>query len=290
MNSQMLTSKDGAELISFKLDGVEKIHQGQNCVDEKGKPYYSGQWTVLFPTVGKSKQNQTIINGKTYEMPINGFVKDMEFEPITNLNNFHSYVYRSNRKLIDKFPYEFSLYVTYRLDENKLTTIYKVVNEGDTAMPFGIGSIPAFAIDEEELEKGSYILEFSEEEEKVKFLSLCDGLIETEYGKNRMLNKRQIVIDPHTFDNNALVLKGIQNKRLTLKNRRLGKKLFTIDFEEFPYLAIWSRPGAPFICIEPWKTMPDSMTSSGVFRQKSSINLLSPSQSYECKYSVEFFN
>ena len=164
MYTQMLTSKYGAELVSFKINGEEKVHQGENCTDENGRIYWKRHWPVLFPTVGKCKKNQTIINGRTYEMQQHGFARDMEFEPLTKLDNFHSYVFRSDNKLIDKYPYEFSLTVTYRTDGNKLTTIYKVVNEGDTDMPFGIGGHPAFKINREELDKGNYYLEFEEED------------------------------------------------------------------------------------------------------------------------------
>ena len=289
MHTQILTSKYGAELISFKLNGEEKIHQGQDCVDVNGKVYWKRHWPVLFPTVGKSKKNQTIINGKTYEMPQHGFARDMEFEPITKLDNFHSYVLKSNKKLMDKFPYEFSLFVTYRLDENKLTTIYKVVNDGDVDMPFGIGGHPAFQIDQEELKNENYYLEFQEDEEKIHFLYLVDGLVGTEYAKNIMDDKRRITITTHTFDNNAVIMKGLKSTKISLKNKRTKQTLLTLDYTGFPYLAIWSKPNAPFICIEPWKTTSDTVNGSGVFRQKGDILLLPPKQEYECKYTVEFF-
>ena len=289
MQTQILTSKFGAELISFKLDGEERVHQGQSCVDSKGKVYWKRHWPVLFPTVGKSKRNQTIMNGKTYEMPQHGFARDMEFEPITKLDNFHSYVLKSDKKLLDKFPYEFSLYVTYRLDENKLTTIYKVINEGDTDMPFGIGGHPALKIDPEELKKENYYLEFEEKEEKIHFLYLVDGLVGTEYAKNIIEEDRRITITNNIFNNDAIIMKGIKSKKISLKNKKTKEKLLTVDFTGFPYLAIWSKPNAPFICIEPWKTTADTVNASGVFRQKGDIILLPPQNEYECKFTVEFF-
>lgn len=289
MHTQILTSKYGAELISFKLNGEEKIHQGQECTDLNGKVYWKRHWSVLFPTVGKSKKNQTIINGKTYEMPQNGFARDMEFEAITKLDNFHSYVLKSNKKLMDKFPYEFSLYVTYRLDENKLTTIYKLVNDGDVDMPFGVGGHPAFKINQEELKNENYYLEFEEEEEKIHFLYLIDGLVGTEYAKNIMDDKKRITINSHTFDNDAVIMKGLKSTKISLKNKKTRKKILTVDYTGFQYLAIWSKPNAPFICIEPWKTTSDTVKGTGVFRQKGDILLLPPKQEYECKYVVEFF-
>lgn len=289
MYTQILTSKFGAELISFKLNGEEKIHQGAECVDSNGKVYWKRHWPVLFPTVGKSKKNQTIINGKTYEMQQHGFARDMEFEPITKLDNFHSYVLKSDRKLIDKFPYEFSLYVTYRLDENRLTTIYKVVNEGNVDMPFGIGGHPAFKIDLEDLNRENYCLEFEKEENKIHFLYLVDGLIGTEYAKNIMDDKRRITITKQMFNNDTVIMKGLTSTRVSLIKKDTEKRLLTLDFTGFPYLGIWSKPNAPFICIEPWKTTADTVKGTGVFRQKGDIILLPPKQEYECKFTVEFF-
>ena len=287
MYTQMLTSKYGAELVSFKINGEEKVHQGENCTDENGRIYWKRHWPVLFPTVGKCKKNQTIINGRTYEMQQHGFARDMEFEPLTKLDNFHSYVFRSDKKLIDKYPYEFSLTVTYRTDENKLTTIYKVINEGDTDMPFGIGGHPAFKINREELDKGNYYLEFEEEEDKIHFLYLVDGLIGTEYAKNILENKKVVPLNASSFSNDAIIMKGLKSNKVSLKNN--GKTILTMDFTGFPYLAVWTKPRAPFICIEPWMTTADNVNGSGVFRQKTDILLLPPKQEYECKYTVEFF-
>ena len=288
MNTQMLTSSHGAELLSFKINGKEKIHQGENSVSEEGKVYWKRQWEILFPNVGKCKKNQTIINGKAYEMTVDGFIKDMEFEPVSKLDNFHSYKFETNKKLIDKYPYEFSLLVTYRIYQNTLTTIYKIVNEGDIDMPFGIGSKPTFEINLEDLEKGNYYLEFEEEEDKIHFLYLVDGLVGTEYAKNIMDSKKTIPLSVDTFRNDAIVMKGLKSKKISLKKKDLNEPILTMNYEGFPYLAIWSKLRSPFIAIEPWMSMPDNVNSSGVFRQKSDIILLPPKESYECRYTVEF--
>ena len=110
MHTQILTSKYGGELLSFKLDGVEKIHQGDDCLDENGKVYWKRHSPVLFTIVGKLKRNQTIINARTYEMFQHGFARDLEFEPVTKLDNFHSYVLKSNKNTLTRYPFDFELY------------------------------------------------------------------------------------------------------------------------------------------------------------------------------------
>jgi len=289
MYTKMLTSKMGGELVSFKLNGEERIHQGKECLDENGKVYWKRHSPVLFPVVGKLKKNQTIINGRIYEMPQHGFARDFEFEPITNLDNFHSYVLKSSKTTKNKYPYDFELYTTYRLDENKLTTIYKVINTGDVTLPFGIGGHPAFKINLEDLKNEKYYLEFEEDEDKIHFLYLIDGLVGTEYARNKMADKRTININSNTFNNDALIMKGITSHKISLKNRDGNRTLLTMDFTGFPYLAIWSKPNAPFICIEPWYSTADTVKSSGVFIQKQDIISLKPKDKFECKYTVEFF-
>ena len=290
MQSQMLTSKIGGELISFKLDGIEKIHQGQDCIDEKGRIYWKRHFPVLFPIVGKLKQNKTIINGRTYEMNQHGFARDLEFEPITKLENFHSYLLKSNQNTIVKYPYQFSLYVTYRTDENKLTTIYKVINDGENNIKFGIGGHPAFKIDQKDLLDNEYYLEFEEDENKIHFLYLVDGLIGTEYARNIMIDLKRIPITKDSFKNDAIIMKGITSNKISLKKKTENKTLLTMNFEGFPYLAIWSKPKAPFLCIEPWYTTADTIKTTGVFAQKTDMITLEPKKEFECKYTIEFFN
>lgn len=286
----MTTTSAGGELLSFKLEGIEKIHQGEEARDDNGKVYWKRHAPVLFPIVGKLKRNQTIINGRTYEILQHGFARDMEFEPVTKLDNFHSYVLKSNKYTMARYPFDFELYNTYRQEENKLIFIYKVINTGNSNMPIGLGSHPAFKIDQDDLKRGNYYLEFAEEETRAHFLYLIDGLVGTEYAKNILEGNRRISLNEHTFDNDAIIVKGIQNKKISLKNSRTRKTVLTMDFNGWPYLGIWSKPGAPFICLEPWMSTADRINSTNVFAKKPDMITLTPGEEFEKKFSVEFFN
>ena len=286
----MTTTSAGGELLSFKLEGIEKIHQGEEARDDNGKVYWKRHAPVLFPIVGKLKRNQTIINGRTYEILQHGFARDMEFEPVTKLDNFHSYVLKSNKYTMARYPCDFELYNTYRQEENKLIFIYKVINTGNSNMPIGLGSHPAFKIDQDDLKRGNYYLEFAEEETRAHFLYLIDGLVGTEYAKNILEGNRRISLNEHTFDNDAIIVKGIQNKKISLKNSRTRKTVLTMDFNGWPYLGIWSKPGAPFICLEPWMSTADRINSTNVFAKKPDMITLTPGEEFENKFSVEFFN
>ena len=286
----MTTTSLGGELLSFKLDGIEKIHQGEEKKKKKGKVYWKRHAPVLFPIVGKLRRNQTIINGRTFEIPQHGFARDMEFEPVTKLDNFHSYVLKSNKYTMARYPFDFELYNTYRQEDNKIIFIYKVINTGNNNMPFAIGGHPAFKIDQDDLKRGNYYLEFAEEEERAHFLYLVDGLVGTEYAKNKLVENKYLLLDEHTFDNDALIIKGVQNKKVSLNNKRTRKTVLTMEYDGWQYLGIWSKPGSPFICLEPWTSTADRVNSTNIFVKKPDMKVLQPGEEFEEKFTVEFFN
>lgn len=88
-------------------------------------------------------------------------------------------------------------------------------------------------------------MEFEEKEEKLHFLYLVDGLIGTEYAKDILVDKKVINLNENSFKNDAIIMKGITSKKVSLKNKEQNKTILTMDFTDFPYLAIWSKPNAP---------------------------------------------
>ena len=157
-------------------------------------------------------------------------------------------------------------------------------------MPFGLGSHPAFKIDSDDMKRGNYYLEFAEEEENAHFLYLIDGLVGTEYSRKSLINNKYILLDEHTFDDDALIIKGIQNKKISLKNKRTGKTILTLNYDGWTYLGIWSKPGAPFLCLEPLFSIADRINKSNIFIQKPDLMTLQSNEEFEAKFKVEFFN
>lgn len=289
MKNEMLTSEFGGELLSLKIDGIERIHQGEKCKDENGNVFWKRHCPVLFPIVGKLKNNKTIINENVYEMSQHGFARDQIFELVEKSDSMHSYVLKSNEYTKKIYPFDFELYNIYCLDKNKLTVKYKVLNTGNNEMPFAIGSHPGFKIDEKDLKEGKYYLEFEKEENEIKFLSLDDGLVKKGYIKNLLIDKKRINLNSYTFENDAIIMENIASKNIYLYNKTENKKVLSVNFEQFPYLGVWSKPNAPFVCIEPWFSIADSVETDGVFMEKRNILTLKPREKFECEYTVEFF-
>jgi len=278
---EIQSTKHGAELTSIKLNGTEKLHQGSEILDETGKPYWGRHAPILFPIVGKLKDNKTQINGNICEMTQHGFARDMDFEELGN----NKYLLKSNPETLKKYPFKFELYVEYLIKENELTTQYTVINKDENEMLFGLGGHPAFICD---YSSGDYELEFGDKEKSIEFYKLQDGLIKTE-SVTSIIEDNKIKLNKDIFNEDAIIMKNISSNKVILKNKKENKTELEFNFEGFPYLAIWSKKGAPFVCIEPWQNHTDSVESNGIFSEKENILKLKKDEKFTCKYKVIFY-
>lgn len=270
---EIKTINKGAELISAKHNGIEKIHDGAS--------FWNRHAPILFPIVGKLKNGKTIINNQEFEMGQHGFARDMEFEKIGD----NSYVLKSNEETLKKFPFKFELYVSYEVNENKLITKYKVVNKDDKEMLFGLGGHPAFVC---YYSTGKYRIDFEKIEDEIEIVQLEDGLVSNKkIPLKKYFKENRIFLDKNTFENDAIIMKNLKSQKIYLRTEQ--KKVLSFDFTGFKYLAIWSKPEAPFVCIEPWFNTADNVESDGDFSKKENILKLTPNQEFNAEYTVEFF-
>lgn len=270
---EIKATKLGAELTSIKLNGKEKLHQGES--------HWKRHAPILFPIVGQIKNGETIINNKTYKMSQHGFARDMEFEEIEQ----NKFLLKSSKETLEKFPFEFELYVEYTIKDNELTTIYRVINKDNKTMLFGLGGHPAFVCD---YSTGDYQIQFNQTENEIEFMQLKDGLTSNEKAPN-ILKENTIDLLPDTFEKDAIIMKNLKSNQVTLYNKKTNQKVLDFDFTGFSYLALWSKVGAPFVCIEPWHNTTDHIDSNGQFKDKENILKLEPNEEFECKYKIKFY-
>ena len=278
------TKKSGAELTSIQYNGKEMLFQGAKVLDSNGNIYWKRQAPILFPIVGQLKNSQTQIEDKIYEMSQHGFARDMDFEEISKTENKHHYMLKYNEGTLKKYPYKFELNVIYEIIGDTLTVTYKVKNIDDKTIYFGLGGHPAFNCD---YSNGEYEIVFSENEDKIEFLKLKNGLIDTEKAQN-ILQDNKICLKKDTFDNDAVIMKNLKSNKVVLQNHETNQKILEFDFTGFPYLALWSKKGAPFVCIEPWQNTADRIDSPQIYKDKENVIELPKDKEFECKYSIKF--
>ena len=278
------TKKLGAELTSVQYNGKEMLFQGAKVLDSNGNIYWKRQAPILFPIVGQLKNSQTQIEGEIYEMSQHGFARDMDFEEISRTENEHHYMLKYNEETLKKYPYKFELHVIYEIIGDTLTVTYKVKNIDDKTIYFGLGGHPAFNCD---YSNGEYEIVFLENEDEIEFLKLKNGLIDTEKAEN-ILQDNKIYLKEYPFDNDAIIMKNIKSNKVVLQNHETNQKILEFDFTGFPYLALWSKKGAPFVCIEPWQNTADRIDSTQIYKDKENVIELPKDKEFECKYSIKF--
>ena len=277
------TKKSGAELTSVQYNGKEMLFQGAKVLDSNGNIYWKRQAPILFPIVGQLKNSQTQIEGETYEMSQHGFARDMDFEEISKTENKHHYMLKYNEGTLKKYPYKFELHVIYEIIGDTLTVTYKVKNIDDKIIYFGLGGHPAFNCN---YSSGEYEIAFSENEDKIEFLKLKNGLIDTEKAQN-ILQDNKIYLKEDTFDNDAVIMKNLKSNKVVLQNHETNQKILELDFTGFPYLALWSKKGAPFVCIEPWQNTADKIDSVQIYKDKENIIELPKDKEYKCEFKIK---
>lgn len=269
----------GAEISSIKAaDGTEFLWQPQGSI------HWQRQAPLLFPIVGKLKEGQYVVNGVKYPMVQHGCVRDREFDFIGKTNTQLIYWMRDDTETQKQYPFRFELRVIYTLIENRLSIRYLVKNIDTIPMWFTIGGHPAFKCP---LREGDifadYFLEFEQAETTTR--TFLEGGLLSKRTETILDNTNILPLHVDLFREDALVFTELKSRKVTLKSHKHDRSL-TLDFKQFPYLGLWTQPGAPFVCIEPWMGLADSVDASGDIREKTGIISLDPQQKWECEYSI----
>ncbi|MBQ9354782.1 MAG: aldose 1-epimerase family protein, partial [Clostridia bacterium] len=237
----------GAELKSLKKGKEEYIYGG----DSK---FWNGSSPVLFPICSALKDDTYYIDGKKYKMDKHGFAKNMLFSVEEKSENQVTFLLVDNADTLKIYPYKFEFRIRYTLRENKLDVEYIIKNTNDNEMFFSVGAHEGYSCPEG-IEDYDILLP-SKQTLKSNILSGPDTL---GYEQMEILNDNNIFpLKNEYFKDDALIFLNIPFDNLILENRNT-KKAIKITFKDFPYLLIWTKPFAPYICVEPWCGITDRL-------------------------------
>jgi galactose mutarotase-like enzyme len=268
-------SPKGAQLTSLYNKGAQIEHLWQ--ANENVWPWHAPN---LFPIVGGLVDNQLHVNGKAYTMNRHGFARQSEFEVIEAGANHAVLQLTADEQTTGVYPYQFAYQVLYDLIDNVLRVTYKVINLDDQPIYFSVGAHPAFNVPfNGEGNYEDYYLEF-EEEEKLETNQLsAEGYLTNETHPVE-LQGRNLPLTRHLFDADALVFKNIRSKAVTIKSNLHQHTL------KVRYLGIWAKPGADFVCIEPWLGYADATVAATDISLKPAIQKLDKGHVFEAPFYI----
>jgi galactose mutarotase-like enzyme len=281
LNFEIKNSFIKAKIKSFgaELNSLQKIDNDFEYIWQADSQYWARHSPVLFPIVGRLKDDSYIYKGKKYNLSQHGFARDKDFELVKKDEDFIEFSLKNDEKTLEIYPFLFELNISYKLDKRKLIISYKVKNISEDKMYFSIGAHPAFNIS-----NGDF-LEFEEIEKTKRYFLNDKGLIYKEEELFFLENK--IILNENIFKNDALIFNDKNIKSIILRDKN-NSKILKVEFKDFPYLGIWSKPNlTPFVCIEPWFGVADEENSNQNIEDKRGIQVLLKDELFSCFYSIE---
>lgn len=266
----------GAELSSIKKsDGKEFLWHGDPNV-------WAGRAPVLFPFCGALKNGSYRHEAREYTIEKHGFARRCEFKAELLSSSKAVFTLKADEKTLELYPFDFVLAITYELEENNLKVTYNVKNPSNEKLYFSIGSHEAYACPEGISE---YCVAF-DEEQSFNSCTLEGPILDNKSTKVAESGK---IIDLYDqlFENDALIFKNVPYDKVYLVNKS-GDRKITVSFPGFKNLLIWTKPGAKYLCLEPWTGLPDNVDSSGILSEKEDITILNENSEYSVVHTITF--
>lgn len=260
----------GAELVSLR-DEV-----GRDLLWDGDPAFWTGRSPLLFPIVGRLNGDRARIDTKEYELKQHGFARHFEFEVIEAQAAVCRLRLKSNEGTLVHYPFGFQLDVTYSIAGATLSVTAEVMNSGSRTMPVSFGFHPAFRWPlPYGGDRDAHEIQFDRvEPEPIRLLS--DGLLGS-YADGTPVQERRLRLSDSLFEAGALVFDRVASRRVDYGVP--GLRSIQVAYPEMPNLGIWTKPGAGFVCIEPWQGYADPVGYDGELSEKPGIVPIQPGAS-----------
>ena len=258
-------SSHGAELVRLHGAAGELLWDGNPAV-------WAGRSPLLFPIVGGVKDDQVMVDGQPYPMARHGFARTSTFNLVTADSTRCLWRLEASDDTRRRYPFAFGLDVGYAITANRLTMTATVTNRDERPMPVSFGFHPAFRWPlMPGLERDQHEVRF-ETPEPAPIRRLADGLLGPAVPSP--VEGDRLKLADALFARDALIWDRLQSRRLTYRGPS-GPSL-TLYFPEMPHLGIWTKPGAGYVCLEPWQGFASPAGFDGELAKKPGIVMLAP--------------
>lgn len=275
---------------AFVLKGAELQRLRRKDLDQDylwgGDPaFWARHSPILFPIVGGLKQDSYLYEGIRYSMPRHGFARDREFRLLEKSPSRLRLELQSDASTLDVYPFSFRLELCYELQGKSLRVQYRVENPASGPLYFSIGGHPAFRLPlEPGLRFEDYELRFERPETLPRWP--LEGNLISGSPEPLLQESRRLALSHGLFDADALVFKHPRSRWIELASPR-GSRSLRMQLEGCPYLGVWSAPGAPFVCLEPWYGLADGVGHDQQLIHKEGIQRLEGGGQFVRSYRLE---
>jgi galactose mutarotase-like enzyme len=222
---------------------------GRDFLWDGDPAWWRGRAPLLFPIVGRVPNDEIVVEGERYTMRQHGIARLSTFALVETHGDRCLYRLASSDATRAAYPFDFVLDVGYALEANTLAVTATVTNSGLRDMPVSFGFHPAFRWP---LPGGGarseHALRF-DAPESAPIRRLHQGLLLPDDFATPVRGDTLHLAD-ELFVDDALIFQHPVSRGVTYASAS-GPSI-RIEFPDMPNLGVWSKPGAGFVCIEPW--------------------------------------
>ena len=267
----------GAELRSIRTpDGAEWLWNGDPA-------FWTGRSPLLFPVIGRSPDNHVSIGGSGFPMAAHGFARILDFAEDGSGPDWARFTLAESDVTRASFPFAFQLSMTYRLDGTSISCLASVSNIDSVPMPFQFGFHPGF------------VWPLPGSDGKPHSVSLGNGGTPALYRLNAdklLIDKAQpspfvagrLQPDRTMFEDDAMLFPAGAGNSFSFAAE--GGARIDMKTANLPHFAIWQKPGAPFLCLEPWHGTAPLAGTGDALETRNGAATLSPGEQMDFRMEL----
>ncbi len=274
-NSTLSVTVDtcGAELVSVKKDGKERLWQ-----NESGD--WAGHAPILFPVAGCCHVWK---DGKEYPIKKHGFARLSAFSLMEKSDTALRFRLKDSAETRAVYPYAFVLDAVYRVEGDTLFCELMIENPAEEALPFAAGGHECHRLPKP---LDAYRLVFPEAEH-LENIACGDflGDVKLSYGTRNTLD----IPVADLQDKDSVIFRALRSRSVMLTERD-GTPVLSFGFRDFGNLLLWSPDGRHALCVEPWQNLPDTRENTALpLAEKYGVVTLLPHTSVVLTRSIRYF-
>ena len=277
-DARLTIATRGAEAVAWSVGGVERLWPGDAAI-------WSQICPILYPVVGWTRDGARV-GGKSYPLGLHGFAAAEDFAVEAATDEFARLILRDNERTRALYPFAFALAAEYRLLGAALEMTLEVANPGDGPAPYACGLHPGFRWPFARGGRTGARVVFERAEAAVVPVIAPGGLISAAT-RPFPLRGNALDLDDALFVGDALCF--LEPASRSLRFEQADGSAIEMDFTGFGRAALWTRPGAPFLCLEAWTGYSDPEGFAGELFDKPAMRTLAPGERARHKAIYRYF-
>jgi galactose mutarotase-like enzyme len=265
-DAQATISLLGAEARQWRVGGRDVLWPGDPAIWNDISP-------ILYPVVGWTRNGEERVGGRTYPLALHGFARFETFAVEAQRADFARLTLSDNARTRALYPFAFALAVEYLLTADALAIAIEVANPGPEPVPYACGLHPGFRWPLSAAGRDGALVRF-DQAEKPEVPRLAPGGLVRKVMRPIPLEGRELKLTDELFAHDALCFLDCASRSLAFVDASGGS--ITMEFPSFFHAALWTRPGAPFLCLEAWTGYSDPDGFEGELIDKPGMRALEP--------------